>query len=405
MSRAGSRSRLPALLATVVAPVVAYFVIRSAALALSGPIALAAGSTLYPKDYSAVSGAMLRLTQQPGRAVGFDELQFARLTAARMPLAFEPFFIAAKVAERAGDLDKALTLMEEAKRRRPNYTATRTQLLLYYGRKLDYPAFLREIDYVIRRNETVGARLIPEMVKTIRQPAGRNALATLLAKNPSWREAFFSAAGEAKIDPRDAAALLSDIRAQKKGGDFALEERFYVSTLVKAQNYGTAYREWSRSAKPGVEDGNLVVDGSFRGVNAPPPFGWQLKDLDVGRATMSGDRTAPQLDVEYFGGKTALLAEQLLAAGAGRYRLAMVVRSDAPPDPGTISWRLQCLPGGSEIGRLVLDRLSSGPRPLSVDLTIPAQCAGQTLQLVAEPADVARPVNLAISNMSLRRVQ
>jgi hypothetical protein len=396
---------LPALLATAAAPVVAYFVVRSAALALSGPVALAAGTSLYPPDHSAQARAMVRLAQIPNQPINGSALAFAREAAAEAPLSFEPFFIAAKVAEKAGDPDRALKLMEEAKRRRANYTATRAQLIVYYGQKSDYPSFLREVDYVIRRDEAASMRLLPEMVKTIGTPAGRQALATLLAKDPGWRETFFKIAADAKVKAEDAAALLSQIRQRKKGGDFGPEERFYVQTLVGAGRYGAAHREWARMANVGAGDGNLVFDGAFKGSKAPPPFNWTFNELDVGRATTGGDRAAPQLEVEYFGSKTAVLAEQVLALSPGGYQLRLAARSDAPPDPGSMSWRLICLPGGSEIARMSLDGLSPQPRAFANSFVVEGGCAGQSLQLVAEPADIARPVTAAITGLSIRNLQ
>ncbi|HEY0131151.1 MAG TPA: hypothetical protein VGB57_07085, partial [Allosphingosinicella sp.] len=114
-----------------------------------------------------------------------------------------------------------------------------------------------------------------------------------------------------------------------------------------------------------------------------------------------GQRT--YLDVAYFGGQSVSLAEQMLALPPGRHSLRLIARSPNGISSGRLFWRLNCLPGGSQIGLLDMGRAGPDNRRFSADFTVPSGCPGQSLSLIAEPGDVASPVNLEIERMEIGR--
>jgi hypothetical protein len=186
----------------------------------------------------------------------------------------------------------------------------------------------------------------------------------------------------------------------------ALEQQFYTQTLVAAGQYGRAKTVWAESFREGRESDNFVVDGDFRELAAPPPFNWVFQDSEIGRATVAGpaERQAG-LDVEYFGGNSIILADQLLALRPGRHRLAFSSsEGEGGENGGRIFWRVVCLPDSRELVRTVLELPQPRSRSYEVSFVVPGSgCAGQRLQLVAEPGDVATSMRLRVSKLSIRQ--
>lgn len=398
----GSGRRIAAWAVTAASPLIAWLIVKSAAASFSMATAVAMAD-LPPANPAPTLKVLASSAQQPTIRVKDEMQQAARDGLARLPLSFEPFFVAARAAEQKGDLRRATVLMEEVRRRRHSHPAARMQLMIYYTKAERFPEALSEIDVVLRRSEELRPALLPELTKLIADPRGRAALATILARDPIWREAFFSAAGARKLSTADARDLYERIRALKPKHDLMLERQLILQTQAASGNYVGARQTWL-SALPQQDraTNRNMFDGGFRGLRAPGPFGWAFKDGDAGRAEPAKDGQRTYLDVAYFGGQNVTLAEQMLALPPGRHVLRLVARSPNGITSGKLFWRLTCLPGGSPVGALDMARAGAENRRFNAAFTIPASgCAGQSLALVAEPGDVATVVNLEIARMEI----
>jgi tetratricopeptide (TPR) repeat protein len=399
----GSGRRVAAWATTAASPLILYLIVKAVAAGVS-PAASIALATLPPADPTPTLKVLGRLSQQPTFGVTDATMRSARQGLAALPLAFEPFFVAARAAEQHGDLRQAITLMEEARHRRPSYPAVRMQLMIYYTKAQRFREALTEVDVVLRRNAELRPMLLPELTKLIADPQGRDALATILATEPSWREDFFNVAGTRKIDPADARALYQRVRALKPGGDVRLERQLILQAQASSGDYAGA-RQTLLAGLPERERAanRFLFDGSFRGLSAPKPFGWEFEDLDIGRAEPAKNGGQTYLDVAYFGGRAETLAEQMLALSPGRYTLRATARSDNGVSSGALSWNVSCLPSRSPvIGSLDLSRAGPADRRFAVAFTVPATgCASQSLRLRAEPGDVAANVNLEVSGLEI----
>ncbi|MGZ8296512.1 MAG: tetratricopeptide repeat protein [Allosphingosinicella sp.] len=397
-----SRRRVVAWAATAASPLIAWLIVKSAAASLS--MATAVTLAPLPPENPAPTLKVLASAVQPPTSKVTDEMQRAAQDGlAALPLSFEPFFVAARAAEQKGDLRHATALMEEVRRRRPSHPAARMQLMIYYTKAERFPEALSEIDVVLRRNGELRPALLPELTKLIADPRGRAALATMLAKEPAWREEFFAAAGARKIGTREARDLHERIRKLKPNGDLLLERQLILQTQAASGDYVGARQTWL-AGLPQQERGpnRFMFDGGFSGPRAPGPFGWTFKDVDAGRAEPAKDGQRTYLDVAYFGGQNLSLAEQMLALPPGRHVLRLIARSPNGISSGRLFWRLTCLPGGSPIGALDMAQASANDRRFSAAFTVPASgCPGQSLSLVAEPGDVATVVNLEIARMEI----
>ncbi|HEX8512970.1 MAG TPA: hypothetical protein VF688_07665 [Allosphingosinicella sp.] len=398
-----SSGRIAAWAVSAAAPLIAWLIVKSAASGLSAATAVAL-APLPPENPAPILKVLARAAQPANARVTADTQRTAQDGLTHLPLAFEPFLIAARAAEQKGDLRKAILLMEEVRHRRYSHPAARMQLMIYYIKAERYPEALAEIDFILRRNEDLRPALLPELTKLVANPRGRAALAAILAKDPTWKKDFFAAAGARKVATADARALHDEIRKLKPAGDLLLERQLILQTQASSGDYAGARQTWL-AALPAQERAvsRYMFDGAFRGVAAPAPFGWTFKDVEAGRAEPARDGQRNYLDVAYFGGRSVVLAEQTLALAPGTHNLRLVARSPNGITSGRLFWRLTCLPGDSQIGVLDMSRAAADNRRFSASFTVPSGCPGQALTLIAEPGDVAASVNLEIASMEIGR--
>jgi hypothetical protein len=397
-----SGRRIAAWAATAASPFVAWLIVKAAAASLSTATALAM-APLPPGNPAPTLKVLASAVQQPTIRVTEEMRRAAQSGLERLPLAFEPFFVEARAAEQKGDLRRAIALMEEVRRRRPSHPAARMQLMIYYTKAERFPEAMSEIDVVLRRSEELRPALLPELTKLVSDPRGRAALATILAREPSWRKDFLVAAGTRKLATSDARDLYERIRALKPNGDLMLERQLILETQAGSGDYLGARQTWL-AGLPQQERGpnRFMFDGAFRGVRAPGPFGWTFKDTDAGRAEPAKDGQRTYLDVAYFGGQNVTLAQQMLALPAGRHVLRLIARSPNGISSGRLFWQLTCLPGGAQIGALDMGQANADNRRFAATFTVPASgCSGQSLSLAAEPGDVATVVNLEVARMEI----
>ncbi|MFL6846187.1 MAG: hypothetical protein ACJ8ER_15060 [Allosphingosinicella sp.] len=383
-------------------PLIAYLILKAAAASLS-PVTALAVAQLPPADPAPSLKALSRLAQLPTVKVSKATLSQAQDGLTGLPLAFEPFYIAARAAEQAGDRNRALALMEEARHRRPSYPALRMQMMVYYSQAGRFREAMSEVDFVLRRNDELRPVLIPEMTKLMADPRGREALALILAGNPPWSDQFYSVAAARKVTADQARDLYRRVKVLKPGDDLTAERQLILQAQAGSGDYVGARRTWLASLPSAERAGNeRLFDGSFRGIRAPRPFGWEFSGEDVGRAEPSKDGGRTYLDVAYFGGRALKLAEQVLALPPGHYTLRAVARSDNGISSGRVYWRLSCLPAANQIALLDLTPAAAADRRFSAAFTVPASgCAGQSLTLQAEPGDVASGVGLEVSSMEI----
>jgi hypothetical protein len=400
-SPAGKPSRTLAVAATLAALPLLYLVLRTAAVSVSP----AAATALPPTDASGLVKGLLLVTADPRQRVTPQTIELSRRAAVAAPLAYEPFFIQAKAEEQAGRIGNATRLMEEARRRRASFVLTRIHLIAYYQQLRRFPELLTEIDFVLRKSEEAKGLMLPELVKLIADADGRAALASILAGNPGWRSDFFDVARQQSGSPSDALALLNLVRERKPGGDISLERGLYLHRLVQAGDYSRARALWLASL-PAQERPHhaLLFNGAFRPIAAAAPFAWTFRQEAAGRAEMvSAGANTPYLDVLYFGGSNAIMAEQTLALAPGRYRLSQLAKSDEGIRSGEIYWSLSCLSNDAELARLNVANLRPAFRPSAIDFTVPAGCPGQRLRLMAQPGDIAAEVRAQLARLEVTR--
>lgn len=393
-----------AWLVTAASPFILYASVKSALTLLGGGAAVAA-ATLPPANYSAVLQKTLAVAQNPSVAIPAELLELSREALTANPLSHEVFFIQARAGEQRGDMQKAIKLMEEARRRHSGSRVTRLTLLTYYVRVERYDAALFEINALLRNNETLSRAILPELTKLIASGRGREALAKLLAEEPEWRPDFLRALTDRKANPTKVRALYEAIREKKRRGSLDLERQALFETYVAAGQFAKARSEWLQTIRPNLRAGNAYIfDTHFKGLKGIQPFVWSFRDTEAGRADIAKNDQAGYLDVSLFGGAAAGLAEQVLALPPGAYRLSSSGSSDSGIKSGRLFWRVTCLPSDREIAVLDLAKVQPTPTRFTALVNVPANgCEGQKLSLIAEPGDVSSPSDLQLHSVEIYR--
>jgi tetratricopeptide (TPR) repeat protein len=390
---------VPAILATLAAIGIFYPVARTA-LAAANPLVAA---ELPPKEYSRLLRVRLYQLMAPQGRVTPDVVALARQAAAAEPLAFEPYYVLARAAEQAGRLPEAIRLMEEARLRRRNFAPTRLQLAAYYVHAGRLPEVLHELEVVLGlRPETIEP-VMAELTKLLATGDGRTVLADALSRDPAWREQFFAVARARSVTPAQALALMEAMRARRPNADLRLERQLYITSLIGTGQLRQARRMWLDMLPEAERPRHrLMSNPAFRGRPVGAPFGWDLRALDVGRAELRDAGTPrPWLEVDYFGGSNAVLAEQLLALPAGSYRLRYELGGEAGTGSSNLYWSLSCHSGSPELARMEMNRPSARMQPHEKRFTVPAGCDGQRLRLQAEAGDVPATLVLRIAGLEI----
>lgn len=390
------------LLITIAAPLLVYLIGRTALVGLSPSMA----ASIPPMEYSRMLRRMIPAVADPRRPVPPSIVDMAKRGAFREPLGFEPYFILSRNAADRGDIKRAIILMEESRRRRPNYILTRLLLTSFYGSEGRYSDALAQMDYAMRSSDTVRTVMFPEIVKTMRTAEGRRAVADVLAKQPQWRKDFIlTLKRQASLDVAQARELLNMVQERRPGADWSAERDLYIDSLVRSGQVAQARALWLEAFPAAKRERyRLLVNGDFADNPLDSSFSWSLHEQTAGRAEIVRTGSKPYLQVDYFGGQTVVLAEQLLGLTPGSYQLMLDAKSDEGIKSGNFYWTVSCTPDGAEIGRIRLNAVQPIYRRLQGAVTVPTSgCAGQHLRLVAEAGDVVSGYTAQISNMQLVR--
>lgn len=223
---------------------------------------------------------------------------------------------------------------------------------------------------------------------------------------PPWREFALGWLPLSSVDPNALVALDSDLA--RRGHPVSREQIGYVlSRLVQQRHYAEARSLWLASlpAPSRPAQTALLFDGEFRGLEAPAPFGWSLVQPNGGRTAMELVSGQHALAFSYPAAATTLVAEQLLMAPPGTYRLKGQGRIDDASEGAALSWTVTC--AGAARPPLADGRQSAevkrGWTAFEVAFTAPADCPAQWLRLIGRSGDGFGDVSGAFAHLTLER--
>lgn len=214
--------------------------------------------------------------------------------------------------------------------------------------------------------------LFPLLVQAASQTAILPDLADFLASGGQWRdELTFKIAS--MTEPVGNVKTLFDL-SRRKGYRVGPEIRGpLIDRLQTAGRFSDARAE----ALLGRPQQGLIVNAQFGVGVALPPFDWSFSNTaDASAGTSSAGKGAA---FSFRGLDDAVLAQQVIVAAPGKYRLATEFDLDSG-DAEALSWEIDCV-GGGMIAKL---RLSGTKGMATTSFAIPMQnCPAQRLKLHA----------------------
>jgi hypothetical protein len=183
-----------------------------------------------------------------------------------------------------------------------------------------------------------------------------------------------------------------------------------IERLVAARDYADAIAAWRGSASRGAEATAALRDGNFTQAWDLTPFTWRPATGVGATSEIRADGSAPAgrvLSIDYDGFGEPSLPAQLLVLPAGSWRVSWRARGDARSDEA-LYWRVRCADTGAVLagGPAEWDGAAAPDwRPRSLTFTRPSDgCAGQWLELIAEPGERRAQVTASYAEFRLEPV-
>jgi hypothetical protein len=319
----------------------------------------------------------------------------------KAPLIEEPFLLAALDSLIRGDEARAERLLIEARRRNPRSQMPRILLLDRHLRSGRVQEAASEITAIGRLVPGATQVLVPQLAKFAEDPKRRGPLAQVIRSDPHIRTLLLDHLAANGADPEVVLGLSGPIRPPSAGVPPPDWQRLLLNSLVTEGKVEEGRQLWRRFVgMPASGPESAVYDGDFQRLPGPAPFNWELIGGAAGAAEFV---KASGLQVEYYGRADARLASQLLTLKPGRYRLTFRATGDAPKSGSSVTWRVSCEPGKTELAAIPVANLSYAPRQIGGDFVVPATgCTGQWLLLTGNPAEFPTAHSITISNLRIQ---
>ncbi len=311
----------------------------------------------------------------------------------RAPRSADPLILAGLDASARGDLGRAERLMTAARARDPRATIARSWLLDHFMRTGDYAAGLGEVGAELRLRPDSQGPVLAILSALLATPKGARALRDALARDPDWRQAFFTTTPHHGADPAALAALLSSIPPAHDRAAAEIEQSAVLRALIDRGDYAGAYRSWLGLLPPRYRGASAgIYDPEFSGWPGATPFNWYLQS-----DAASGARIAPAdgrplrhfLSLAFGGDSPAVLAEQYQIVAPGDYLFSLVARQTGDGATRLVA-RLVCAADASVLATLPLESFSQRFAARTVAVTVPVRCGAVRVQFAGVPGD-ARP--------------
>lgn len=354
---------------------------------MAGSLAPRSPEVLVSKGMAGV-GEAAAAGEAPGASVlaGFDNL----LSVA--PLRAEPLLFRAALAQRAGEMGRAETLLLKARRRDPRSAAARYLLAEVWLDQGRIEEGLGEMAILSRLQPGGAAQLAPALSQFAEVPGASRQLKRMIQQNPQLKLPLL----EALSANPDNMELVLDLNGGERAGLHGTPpqwQRILLTGLVNKDDLDQAYRLWRRLT--GFEGPRpLLFNPEFRRLSAPPPFNWDFQSSGAGVA----EPGEGQMRVLFYGRDNAALASQLLLLPAGTYRFA--VRVAGLTADGALYWKLTCIPPKGP--PLMEVPLASAQQSATFRVTV--GCEAQRIELLGRATDSPQTSDLLVGPALIKRI-
>ncbi|HEX2802574.1 MAG TPA: hypothetical protein VHN55_01125 [Sphingomicrobium sp.] len=314
--------------------------------------------------------------------------------AATAPLRLEPFLVAAALAQRAGDYDRAEVLLRQARVRDPRSPAALYLLADVSLRKGKTVEGLHNMAILSRILPETSVQLTPALAEYAQTPGARQELAGILAENRQLKRPLLIALA---ADP-DNADLILDLAGpagRTAGSDSKVWQSRLLEGLVARGDYERAHSLWRQFAGVGEGPRPLLFNGEFKRLDAPPPFNWSFSSADAG---FSEPGNNGRLRILYYGRDDSVLASQLLLLPPGTYRFRAPVSGRVAA--GTLAFALRCRGTGNTLVNVPIREPAA-----EANFTVPSgRCGAQLIQLRGHAQEMPEDSDVRVGPARIERV-
>jgi hypothetical protein len=382
-----------ALFAAVLALVLGAQVVRNSAVTGYADLEPEVAARLW-SDHPRVetSKALVEIAAASRQRKGVEPGAFALIddAARKAPLSPEPFLVHGVQAYLSGESRLASARLAEAQKRDPRSMPAAYFLANYYFRSGWPLDGLLQATLLARLSPGMGAAIGPYVAAYAQNPSNWPQIRALFRADQTIEDNVLTALAQ---DARNARAILA-VADEKHRTPESPWLRVLLGKMVAAGDYSTARALWASVAHVRLSPSTLLYNGSFRDVEAPPPFGWKLASSNLGIA----DRQPGSLHVIYYGEEDGVLASQLLLLAPGSYRLNTKLASDGV-HPELLSWSIRCDRSARPLSGASAE--FAAKRGWSFD--IPAGCSAQWLELWGKSGDIPAQAEVTMSGVTLEQ--
>jgi hypothetical protein len=353
-------------------------------------------SAINPNDPDLVFREAARELQAMQGRISPEMMARVEEASRRQPLSASPFLYNASRALLEGDAARAERLLHEGQRRDPRNRLVRLLKLPLYLTTNRVEEAVQEVAVIVRLVPQANQQLVGLLAPLAKSSKSRAAVIRGFGADP-----LMGLLLDQLVDQGASPELLLELsqRQPPRPGAGAKWQTTILDKLIARGDVGRARAVWTQFAGGAAAGDGLVYDGRFQGLPGGPPFNWSLVSNNVGVAERS---SGPALAVEFFGRVAGTLAEQLLTLSPGRYRLAFRAEGKANAQGSKLLWRVKCRGDGPTLLELPLENITFAPKEFGAELTVPASCSSQQLQLAGVTAEFPTTQSVRISELSIR---
>ncbi len=327
----------------------------------------------------------LRAEQALARGDTEEAARLADAALARSPLDTIGTRVAAQVAERRGDAERARRLMEVGGRLGWRDLPTQKWIFAHALANGDAPTAMMHADALLRQAVDRGP-VLRALGQALEVPAMRDAIASTLATAPPWRPAFFA---ESRGIAPTLWLTLADVAEALEGTAHPLTAReagaAVASPVARTQDVaGWVLLHKLASARATVRE-PLLRDGGFDRAADPArratnDFEWAFPVATGGQGAIDAvaGSSGPALRLDDAGDDRPI-ALQILVLPPGAYRLGWSMRAEALS--GSVRMTVTCRTASLPAFASAAVDAPQGWATRRIDFTVPARCPSQMLSL------------------------
>lgn len=335
-----------------------------------------------PRNGSALSNlanARMLAAKTPEEIPDIAELGREALIAS--PLQIEALRTVGFIEDGNGNSAKARQILGIASKISKRDALTQAWLFDRYYREGRMDIALEAADIVMRQERGSWDFLVGELLKSSGDPRMVAPIARTLSYRPNWRGTFLDGLGRSGKDPKITYQIFRQLKVLGQPADTP-ELTSYFSRFHDASAPELLWQSWTELV-PAAKPAELIRDGGFEGIDAPPPYNWSLYQTDGVYAEFVANPkgVGRALYLSYGGNRLANFANQMLALKPGVYRLELNSYTEAAIAKNQFILYLRC--GGvnstQEIGKVAITATPEQWLTNSLDFKIDVGCPAQQI--------------------------